>query len=107
MVQGDVIDQQRFGVSAASLQVGGNPLHLGRAGVGQRVLDGFVVGIGERLAIQEVRELHAGAVNRVAVNFQRLVAGTAGFGVNGANFTGGAYTGNSTYITCISYVDVM
>jgi len=36
-----------------------------------------------------------------------LVNATAGFGVNGANFTGGAYTGNSTYITCISYVDIM
>src|SRR5579872_406434 len=36
-----------------------------------------------------------------------LVAGTAGFGVNGANFTGGAYTGSNTYITCIAYVDIM
>jgi hypothetical protein len=36
-----------------------------------------------------------------------LTNATAGFGVNGANFTGGSYTGNSTYITCISYVDVM
>lgn len=36
-----------------------------------------------------------------------LVAGTAGFGVNGANFTGGAYTGNNTYIACIAYVDFM
>lgn len=36
-----------------------------------------------------------------------LIAATAGFGVNGANFTGGAYTGNNTYITCISYVDIM
>jgi hypothetical protein len=36
-----------------------------------------------------------------------LVAATAGFGVNGANFTGGAYTGSSTYIACIAYVDIM
>ena len=36
-----------------------------------------------------------------------LTNSTAGFGVNGANFTGGAYTGNNTYIACIAYVDVM
>jgi hypothetical protein len=36
-----------------------------------------------------------------------LVAATAGFQVNGANLTAGFYTGNNTYITCISYVDVM
>jgi hypothetical protein len=35
-----------------------------------------------------------------------LVAATAGFGVNGANFTGGFYTGSNTYITCIAYVDI-
>ena len=35
-----------------------------------------------------------------------LVAATAGFGVNGANFTTGFYTGNSTYIACIAYVDI-
>ncbi len=36
-----------------------------------------------------------------------LVAATAGFGVNGADFASGAYTGSNTYITCISYVDIM
>jgi hypothetical protein len=36
-----------------------------------------------------------------------LTNATAGFGVNGANFTGGAYTGSNTYITCIAYVDIM
>lgn len=36
-----------------------------------------------------------------------LVATTAGFGVNGANFTGGSYTGSNTYIACIAYVDIM
>lgn len=36
-----------------------------------------------------------------------LIATTAGFGVAGANFTSGFYTGNSTYITCITYVDIM
>jgi len=35
-----------------------------------------------------------------------LTAATAGFGVNGANFTGGFYTGSNTYITCITYVDI-
>ena len=36
-----------------------------------------------------------------------LTSSTAGFGVAGANFTGGAYTGSNTYIACIAYVDVM
>lgn len=36
-----------------------------------------------------------------------LIAATAGFGVNGATSTGGTYTGSNTYITCISYVDIM
>lgn len=36
-----------------------------------------------------------------------LVSTTAGFGVAGANFTGGAFTGSNTYIACIAYVDVM
>jgi hypothetical protein len=36
-----------------------------------------------------------------------LIAATAGFGVNGANFTGGFYTGSNTYIACIAYVDLM
>lgn len=36
-----------------------------------------------------------------------LTNSTAGFGVNGANFTGGSYTGSNTYITCISYVDIL
>lgn len=36
-----------------------------------------------------------------------LIATTAGFGVAGANFTGGSYTGSSSYVTCIAYVDVM
>jgi hypothetical protein len=36
-----------------------------------------------------------------------LVAATAGFGVNGANFTGGFYTGNSTYIAAITCIDIM
>lgn len=36
-----------------------------------------------------------------------LIATTAGFGVANANFTGGAYTGSSTYIACIAYVDIM
>jgi hypothetical protein len=35
-----------------------------------------------------------------------LIAATAGFSVNGANLTGGFYTGNSTYIACIAYVDI-
>lgn len=35
-----------------------------------------------------------------------LIATTAGFGVNGANFTGGFYTGSASYITCIAYVDI-
>ena len=35
-----------------------------------------------------------------------LTNSSAGFGVNGANFTGGAYTGSNTYITCITYVDI-
>jgi hypothetical protein len=36
-----------------------------------------------------------------------LLSTTAGFGVASANFTGGTYTGSSTYITCIAYVDIM
>jgi hypothetical protein len=36
-----------------------------------------------------------------------LVNATAGFGVAGANFTGGFYTGSNTYIACIAYVDVI
>jgi hypothetical protein len=36
-----------------------------------------------------------------------LVSTTAGFGVNGAGFTGGFYTGSSTYIACIAYVDIL
>jgi hypothetical protein len=36
-----------------------------------------------------------------------LVNATAGFSVAGANLTGGTYTGSSSYITCIAYVDVM
>jgi len=36
-----------------------------------------------------------------------LIAATAGFGVNGANFTSGSYTGSNTYIACIAYVDIM
>lgn len=35
-----------------------------------------------------------------------LVNATAGFGVAGATSTGGSYTGNSTYIACIAYVDI-
>lgn len=35
-----------------------------------------------------------------------LVAATAGFSVAGANLTAGSYTGNSTYIACIAYVDI-
>jgi hypothetical protein len=35
-----------------------------------------------------------------------LINATAGFGVNGANFTTGFYTGSSTYIACIAYVDI-
>lgn len=36
-----------------------------------------------------------------------LTNATAGFGVNGANFTGGFYTGSNTYIACVAYVDIM
>lgn len=36
-----------------------------------------------------------------------LTSSTVGFGVAGANFTGGSYTGSNTYIACISYVDIM
>ena len=36
-----------------------------------------------------------------------LTATTVGFGINGANTTGGTYTGTSTYYVCIAYVDVM
>jgi hypothetical protein len=35
-----------------------------------------------------------------------LTATTVGFGLNGANTTGGTYTGASTYHACIAYVDV-
>lgn len=35
-----------------------------------------------------------------------LTATTVGFALNGANATGGAYTGNSTYHVCVAYVDV-
>jgi len=36
-----------------------------------------------------------------------LTATTVGFGINGANTTGGTYTGTSTYHYCIAYVDIM
>ena len=36
-----------------------------------------------------------------------LTATTVGFGLNGANTAGGAYTGTSTYHVCIAYVDIM
>lgn len=36
-----------------------------------------------------------------------LTATTVGFGINGANTTGGTYNGASTYHYCVSYVDVM
>jgi len=36
-----------------------------------------------------------------------LTATTVGFGLNGANTTGGAYTGTSTYHYCVAYVDIM
>ena len=36
-----------------------------------------------------------------------LTAGTVGIGLFGANLTGGAYTGSSSYIACIAYVDIM
>jgi len=36
-----------------------------------------------------------------------LGATTVGFGIAGANFTGGTYTGSNTYIACITYVDIM
>lgn len=35
-----------------------------------------------------------------------LTATTVGFGLNGANTTGGTYTGTSTYNACIAYVDI-
>ncbi len=35
-----------------------------------------------------------------------LTSTTVGFALNGANATGGAYTGTSTYHVCIAYVDV-
>ena len=36
-----------------------------------------------------------------------LTATTVGFGLNGANTTGGSYTGGSTYHVCVAYVDIM
>lgn len=36
-----------------------------------------------------------------------LTSSTVGFGTNGANTTGGTYTGTSTYHVCIAYVDIM
>jgi hypothetical protein len=36
-----------------------------------------------------------------------LTSTTVGFGINGANTTGGTYTGTSTYHYCIAYVDIM
>ena len=36
-----------------------------------------------------------------------LTATTVGFGINGANTSGGTYTGTSTYHYCIAYVDIM
>lgn len=36
-----------------------------------------------------------------------LTATTVGFGLNGANTTGGSYVGANTYNVCISYVDLM
>lgn len=36
-----------------------------------------------------------------------LTATTVGFGLNGANTTGGTYTGTSTYVYCVAYVDIM
>lgn len=36
-----------------------------------------------------------------------LTAATVGFGLNGAATTGGFYTGTSTYVYCIAYVDIM
>jgi hypothetical protein len=36
-----------------------------------------------------------------------LTAATVGFGLNGANTTGGTYTGTNTYVVCIAYVDIM
>ena len=35
-----------------------------------------------------------------------LTATTVGFGLNGANTTGGSYVGADTYYTCIAYVDI-
>jgi hypothetical protein len=36
-----------------------------------------------------------------------LTNATAGFGVNGANFTSGFWTGSATYIACYTLVDIM
>lgn len=36
-----------------------------------------------------------------------LTSTTVGFGINGANTTGGFYVGTNTYNVCISYVDLM
>lgn len=36
-----------------------------------------------------------------------LTATTVGFGLNGANTSGGTYTGTSTYHVCVAYVDIM
>jgi hypothetical protein len=36
-----------------------------------------------------------------------LTSTTVGFGLNGANTTGGTYTGTSTYYYCVAYVDPM
>lgn len=47
------------------------------------------------------------AVSTVIATPATLTATTVGFGLNGANTTGGTYTGASTYHYCIAYVDIM
>lgn len=49
----------------------------------------------------------AQALSTVLAQPTTLTATTVGFGINGANTTGGTYTGTSTYHYCVAYVDPM
>lgn len=49
--------------------------------------------------------VHTGATTLAAP--ATLTAATVGFALNGGNSTGGTYTGTSTYVVCIAYVDIM
>jgi hypothetical protein len=49
----------------------------------------------------------AQALSTVLAQPTTLTSSTAGFGVAGANSTSGFYTGSSSYVACIAYVDPM